>query len=291
MNPNHPSPEDRKPFADDGGDPQRLAEIEQRLKTARPRPAELDIDAIVRSARAADQPVVLPESASSSSYDGPPRPSKQEDSGESTGSEAHRTAESRVSRDLKTRSEPAVERGTRSYRWIIAIAGSWACGAIAGALVTFMLLSRGAPAEESSDGMTAVNERTPEVVESSEKESTDDDAEQPAREESLRKNAPLWSPSDSLVAVMLLDPYGRGVAPYGDGGPTLRAGDFARRQDGLGSWRLWHRTSAMPQDWSHTPDPGADARQDTTPASTRAPSITQEQLLHELLGTRPDSVL
>ena len=31
------------------------------------------------------------EVASSSSYDGPPRPSKQEDSGESTGSEAHRT--------------------------------------------------------------------------------------------------------------------------------------------------------------------------------------------------------
>jgi len=46
-----------------------------------------------------------PESVSSNPYDGPPRPSKQEDSEESTGSEARRTAESRVSRNSKTRSE------------------------------------------------------------------------------------------------------------------------------------------------------------------------------------------
>ena len=45
-------------------------------------------------------------SVSSDSYDGPPRPSKQENSGETTGSEAHRTAEPQVSRNLKTRSAP-----------------------------------------------------------------------------------------------------------------------------------------------------------------------------------------
>ena len=44
-------------------------------------------------------------SESSNSYDGPPRPSKQEDFGETTGSEAHRTAEPQVSRNSKTRSE------------------------------------------------------------------------------------------------------------------------------------------------------------------------------------------
>ncbi|MBC8868831.1 MAG: hypothetical protein H8E44_05410 [Planctomycetes bacterium] len=41
----------------------------------------------------------------SNPYDGPPRPSKQGDSGQSTGSEAHRTAESQVSRSFKTRSQ------------------------------------------------------------------------------------------------------------------------------------------------------------------------------------------
>jgi len=58
----------------------------------------------------------LSESVSSNPYDGPPRPSKQENSGESTGSEAHRTAELQISRNLKKRSEyvdvspPAVRR-------------------------------------------------------------------------------------------------------------------------------------------------------------------------------------
>ena len=45
------------------------------------------------------------KSVSSNSYDGPPRPSKREDSEESTGSEAHRTAESQGSRSLNTRLE------------------------------------------------------------------------------------------------------------------------------------------------------------------------------------------
>ena len=40
------------------------------------------------------------KSVSSDSYDGPPGPSKQQDSGESTGSEAHRTSESQLPRDV-----------------------------------------------------------------------------------------------------------------------------------------------------------------------------------------------
>lgn len=247
MNQDHPSPEDREPFADDGADPQRLAEIEQRLKAARPRPAELDIEAIVRSAHTEDQTVVLPE-------------------------------------------PPMERRGIRAYGWTIAIAGSWACGAIAGALVTFLLLSRGAPSEKASDGMTAVNEEVSKVVQPSE-EASDEESEQPARAESPRKNTPRWSPSDSLVAVMLLDPYGRGAAPYGDGVPTLRAGDFARSQDGPGTSRLWHQANAMPQDGEYAPDPGGDAVRDMAPGSAPASPITQEELLKELLGTRPDSVL
>lgn len=244
MNQDHPSPEDREPFADDGIDPQRLTEIEQRLKAARPRPAELDIDAIVHSA---DTVVTLPGTS-------------------------------------------VRQPTTRRNSWIAVVIGSWACGAIAGALVTFLLLSRGAPSERASDGMTIVNEGLQKVVESSERESTHDESEQPPRDDAPRENAPPWSSSDSFFAVMLLEPYGRGVAPYGDGEPTLRAGDFARSQDGPGSSRQWHRTSVVPQGGEYTPDPGGDVVEDLAPSSAPASSITQE-LLKELLGTRPDSVL
>jgi len=48
------------------------------------------------------------ESASSDPYEGTQKLAKQEESGESTGSEAHRTAESQVSRNLKTRPEDAI---------------------------------------------------------------------------------------------------------------------------------------------------------------------------------------
>lgn len=51
MNQNHPSSEDRTRFEDNGTDAQRLNEIEQRLKAAKPRPAGLDAEAIVRAAR------------------------------------------------------------------------------------------------------------------------------------------------------------------------------------------------------------------------------------------------
>lgn len=248
MSQNHPSHENREPFADDGVDPQRLVEIEHRLKAARPRPAELDVEAIVHSARTRDQPVML-------------------------------------------REPPIERRGTRAYGWAIAIAGSWACGAIAGALVTCLLLSRSAPPEDATAGMTAVKDGMSKVVESSEEETTDDEPERPPRDEAPQENAPRWSPSDSLVAVMLLDPYGRGVAPYGDGVPTLRAGDFARSQDGPGPWRLWHRTNVVPQDGEYTPDAGGDAVEGMAPDPAPASPITQEELLQELLGSRPDSVL
>jgi hypothetical protein len=243
-----PSPEDREPFAHDGVDPRRLTEIEQRLKAARPRPAELNIEAIVRAALTADEPVMLPE--------------------------------------------PSVERrGTRSYGWIIAIGGSWACGAIAGALVTFILLSRGAPMEESLDGMTAVDEEMTKVVQPSEEEAPDGDAERPPRDDTPWENVPPWSPSDSLVTVMLLDPHGRGVASYGDGWPILRAGDFTRSQDAFGSSRIGHRAGTVPQGRPHTPDPGGDALEGMAPGPAPASPITQEELLQELLGKRPDSVL
>ena len=248
MNRNHPSPEDREPFRDDGADPQRLADIEQRLKAARPRPAELDIETIVRTAQVVDQSVAL-------------------------------------------REPPVERRGIRSYRWTIAIAGSWACGAIAGALVTFFLLNRVAPPDRPTDSTAAMDEKLPKTVEQEVGIASEDDTKRSPRDDSPRQNVPPWSPSDSLVAVMLLDTVGQGVAPYGAEWPTLRAGALACGQRASGDSRFRHGADGAPSGRTHTPDPDSDARQDMTPRAAPVPSITQEQLLRELLGTRPDSVL
>ncbi len=248
MNRDHPSPENHGQFAGHGADPQRQAETEQRLKAARPRPAELDIEAIVRSARAVDQPVVLPES-------------------------------------------PAERRGTRSYGWSVAVAGSWACGAIVGALVTFVLLSRATPPQNPSDGVTTLNEELPKVAGPGGEDASDDEVERPPRDDSPPRNVPTCPASDSFASVALLDPYGCGAARYGEERPILRAGDFARNPVASRSSRNRQRTSAVQQGWAHTTEPGSDAGQDMTPRAAPAPSITQEQLLRELLGARPDSVL
>ena len=122
MNQNHPSPEDRGQLAGSDAGPQQLAEIEQQLKRARPRPPELDVAAIMRAAHPIEPSVVLPR-------------------------------------------QSVEQRDARSNGWIAMIAVSWACGAIAGGLVTFLLLSQSAQPETPTGEATAQNERLPKVTE------------------------------------------------------------------------------------------------------------------------------
>jgi len=242
MSQNHPSPEDREPLSGAGADPRRLADVERRLKAARPRPAELDTEAILLAARSPGQPAALPE--------------------------------------------PSAERRRMgTCGWIVTVAGSWACGAIAGALATFILLSRDAPSESPFEGMSAMTEEKP-VGEGA----SGDGAQRPARDDSLPKASPIWSPSDSLALITLIDPYDCGPTRCGGNRSVLRAPDFAHRQDTSDSSRFRHWIDTTSQNWADTMDTGADAIESITPRAARARSTVQEQLLHELLGASWDSI-
>ncbi len=245
MNQNHPSPEERGPFAGGDADPQRLAKIEQRLKYAQPRPPELDVEAIMR---AAQQSVVLPQ-------------------------------------------RPVGQRDRRSYGRIATIAGAWACGAIAGALLTFILLSQSASPETSTDETTAQNEQPPKVTEPGREDAPDGDVQQARSDDLPPKHEPPWTPAESEISVALLDPYIHWTAPYGDGRPTLRAGAMARGRGASGDSRFSYWTDTFPQDVADMPDAGGDAPYGVAPGFDPDLPITREQLLQELLGTRPDSVL
>ena len=248
MNQNHPSPEERGPFAGGDADPQRLAKIAQRLKCARPRPPELDVEAIMRAADTVDQSVVLPQRSTD-------------------------------------------QRDRRSYGWIGTIAGAWACGAIAGALLTFILLSQSASPESSTDETTAQNEPLPKVTEPGREDAPDGDVQQARSDDSPPKHESPWTPAESEISVALLDPYIYWTAPYGDGQPTLRAGAMVRSRAASGGSRFSYSTDTFPQDLADTSETGGDVPYDVAPGSDPDPPITREQLLQELLGTRPDSVL
>lgn len=212
-------PEDQEASAG-GADLRRLGDIEQRLKAARPRPAELDAGAILRSARAAGQPARLPE------------PSTQR----------HRI---------------------RTYGWMVTVACSWACGATAGALLTFVLLRGEAPPENS--GIAALAEGSPRVAEPGEGDALGNDAERPLHDDSPLKNVPPWSASDLHVSLVLLDPYDCQAAPHGDARPMLGATDLT--------------------------DTGSDGMERIRPGAAPARSMIRAQLLEELLGASPDTVL
>ena len=237
MNRNHPSPEDN-PQPTDGAERHRLEEIEQRLQTARPRPPELDIDAIMRTAHEVAPPVQLAEHASN----------------------RHRH---------------------RSFRWVSTVAGSWACGAIVGALVTLAVLSWSQPSEDPKDSIATTMPERPKVIARDVDIRVEQEIERP---HPVWTRPPLWSHSDLLVSATLLDSQGRGGLAYGSSLPTLRAGVFTRGRTASGSWRF-RNADVMRQvgnDTSHS---------ESTSDSEPEPTTTRELLLEELLGTDPDSIL
>ena len=247
MNPKHPSPDDPGQPADAGVDPLDLAQVEQQLRRMRPRPPELDVEAILSAARAADPPLTLAE-------------------------------------------YPNPEQGVWAYRRIGTLAASWACGAIAGALLTFVLLPRGTPPDTSPDVRATLDNELPKMAEAGNGPTPDAGEKRTGRDDSLQSDPP-WSRSESRILVMLLDPYRHGGPPYAEERRPLRAGMFALRQAPEGPWRFRHVTSAAPRDWVDRPEPSSDAQQDITTRPAPARVTTREELLRELLNASPESIL
>lgn len=184
----------------------RLAEIERRLKAARPRPPSLDPLALLRIASGGEV-----ESVSWRRSDG---------------SESFR-----------------VVRPTRANGFWTALAGSWICGVAVGVLVTLMLASRPALIVDSADSVVRQDVWAPAPAEESEPvEGTvlpEGDEEIEEIEEDPPPVVPAPSPqrrmlNDTLMAIIADPRAGRHLDARIDGS-VLRAGMLYRP----GAGELW----------------------------------------------------
>ena len=249
MNPNHPTPEDfRRPDDQSSLSRNQRAELERQLKRLRPRPPELDLDAIVRSAAEDRAPATLVE---------------------------------------------PLERQRRyiDYARLSTVAGSWLCGAVVGALVTFALWRPAAPSPSSDSNATQQEDRlvsTNPADDEAHQVAVDDSTEADSHDDARSTTPPSWSSSESLVS-LVLDRYGQNPV-YGARRRPLRADDFARSQLAHGLSTPWSATESLPQQ-PDPPESDLDDRQDPIAPYAPAPAITRDYLLQDLLDATPDSLL
>jgi hypothetical protein len=230
---------------------ERLDGIERRLKAARPRPPRLDVAALERLAR---QPVADPAVQGPAAGVVFPRP--------------------------PTRRRPL-------YRRIAAVAGSWACGAAVGALVTVILMTRTAPGTDSTSETSRIERQTPTPA------IDDQNAAPRADHKADRRDGPAPAEKveardvDAVLAMILNGPADSARWPEGR---PLRAGMHLIHSagepssadpatDAAGSPRGDH------EGWR------SEALKGPKPYPAPAPAITRERLLREVLSETPGVVL
>lgn len=255
MNREHESRADSDPDARSSAEQARLARIEERLKKARPRPPNLDAAALERAALSTEAEPV-----------------------------AQRNTQAATLRKLRW--------GRRRYRRMAAVAGSWACGALVGAMVTFFAMSRAEPGRDATNQTAVQTEGRPSMIRP---EPVDAPKQQPQRGASPAQAPPPGRPQrlagDDAFLALLADPFESGDSAYGLDGPTLHAGMYLRQRPDP-SWIV--RQPVPSATSANTPDgeprrtePPGSPKHDRTPQ----PEITRERLLQELLDERPGSLL
>lgn len=249
MNHEHESLEDPTPDTDSREALERLAEIERQLKKARPRPLRLDVAAIERLARETMMPAA-----------------------------AERPAPAATRRRWWT-------GGRWPDRRTVAIAGSWACGAAVGALVTFVLMSH---------TVSGTNPTAPPSQQSPTSPTRDRDAPATADRETERRNEPIAPSlqkttldSDAAALAMVIDRFRNEDLASGQEGPTLFAG-MHLRDAAAGPSSPGDDMAMEPQTNDSPPDAAAQKRPRLYP--DQAPATTRGRLLHELLQA-PGSIL
>lgn len=200
---------------------QEVADVERRLKSLEPSPAEFDASAILNAASAAGEAAIVPT--------------------------------------------PKHERlRPRSARWI-ALGASWACGAIAGALVTFVALSQPvAPIESHSRPSMA-------------KTNNDVQATEALVVSDTGKDLPLWSRFELLVSTQLNELNRPATFEH----PPLRAGSYASlttASDSSGSRGTTDVDARYPN------KPASSDRLPSDPLPPRSRGLDRDRLLRELLG-------
>lgn len=159
-----------------------------------------------------------------------------------------------------------------SPSWL-SLGASWTCGALAGALVTFVVLSRSiGPAEQqSAPSASTVRNETPAV-------------DAVVVDHVAEPTQPLWSRSELLVSTQLRQLNDRPSFEQ----TQLRAGSYANL-----TTRPYFDPPAAPVDsadglrW----EPAADGRSPSINAPTPSSRLDCDRLLQELLGDVPNTVL
>ncbi len=163
----------------------------------------------------------------------------------------------------------------RPYGHITAIAGSWACGAVVGALVMFVLLNASEPETDSPQESVRIEKEPPVPPTPPEQNAASIVEEDPSPPEQFD---PLGI--DSAILAMTLDRFGSADSPYLSEGPTLRAGMYRIRdtEDRTANAMREVRTERPPRRYE-------------TPRPDPEPPVTRQRLMRDLLGESPEFVL
>jgi hypothetical protein len=163
------------------------------------------------------------------------------------------------------------------------IAASWACGAIAGALLTFFLLGRGTAqspplAEQSQEEAIKVEEKI-------DLGRVADHSLKPTPSTS-KENASFTG--SSLIAMNLVDPYSR-MPSLGDlDSPVLRVGMYTHRSLAAS---LRREEGGLGDGWSRSRRPERELHRSRSLDTERKPASTRDHIMQDLLGDVPGSVL
>jgi len=234
---------------------EQLDEIERRLKAARPQPPRLDLAALQRLANDA-------------------------------------TVDAVVERRTNRKPGRAVARRQRQMRGrMLGIVGSWACGAAVGAIVMFVLMSRGASGPDQNNNVVHIEKETPDSI------THDPIAEFSADGEfALQDDSPAVEKADRRdlsadMLTMLLDPLGNTDSAYLEDGPTLQVGMYLRQHAERSMWPL-PRTEVKERSLSNADERGhSEARTKSKPYPEPDSAVTPRELMREFLREASGAVL
>jgi hypothetical protein len=233
--------------------PERLQQIERRLKRARPRPPEFDATALEQLARTAlaDPRGVEPAAV--------------------------------------VAARPRGERRRGRARSLATIAAVWACGALVGSLATMLLMSRIRANDDPIRPVAQNEERLPPPAAGPEPAP----AEAPPieRRSPSSPGGATASNSDAVLLAALADPSGGDLLWRRIERTTLRAGAHFRKDLRGASEPLSPTTTAAKQSPPAAGPPQTKAWPDSEPTPSVRPDVTRERMLDGMLREMSGAVL